>query len=224
MQLLTRTETPTVLNLFDYRSKKWDDISTKQKDSIWISLTRMQGKRCAYCQQKIAKGSRHIEHFKQRRDYPNLTFSWDNLFGSCTRQDGCGFYKDTLKYDENNLIKTDVDNPALFFEFLTSGRVKVRPELSQRDRERAEETLRIFNLNPDTGPLKHNREQAIKAQKRLSDEMFLMMTLFMNDPDIDEKKEMLKDILDEHLSKFDNFPFEAAIRDHFTSIYENFFR
>lgn len=217
MKYLERNGSPTVLDNYDYRTQTWENVPTKDKDKIWVELDKMQGERCAYCQAKVRKGERHIEHFKQRRVNQALTFEWTNLFGSCTRKDGCGFYKDKQQYDESDLIKVDEDDPDVFFNFVISGRIKIRPGLSAKDNRRAEETLRVLNLDSDRSPLVYDRARAISAQAYLSKAMLELMMSFINDKEIDNCHDILEELLIEHLDMIKNFPFETAIKHHFIS-------
>lgn len=222
MKLLLRSASPAVLSEYDYRTHTWEKFPTKDKDKIWVELNKMQGERCAYCQARVKKGGRHIEHFRQRRIHQNLTFQWTNLFGSCLRTDGCGIYKDKQTYQDCNLIKFDEEDPELYFQFTFTGRVKVRPNLSRLALEKAEETLRILNLNPIQSPLIYDRASAIRAQVHLSDAMINTMSEFIEDDDIvtEDCSDIFLDILKEHLKAIQGFPFETAIKHHFISRFE----
>lgn len=61
-----------------------------ERADIWDKLNAMQGQRCAYCEGPMGTDNRHIEHFRQRARYPQGTFDWHNLFGSCARPGTCG--------------------------------------------------------------------------------------------------------------------------------------
>jgi len=119
-----------------------------ERAEIWTQLDAMQGQRCAYCEADIVEGDREIEHFRQRSRYPQGTYAWDNLFGSCKRTDTCGKHKDTCgPYTHTDLIKPDIEDPEAFLVFSPDGAVHPRANLSPADRHRAAETIRIFNLN-----------------------------------------------------------------------------
>lgn len=120
-----------------------------ERVAIWAALDRMQNGRCAYCEVKIRDGARHIEHFLSRHSHPKHTFDWNNLFGSCDRDDSCGKYKDGngKPYQPEDLIKPDVDDPDPFLLFTLDGHVGPSDGLSPADLWRAKETIRVFNLN-----------------------------------------------------------------------------
>ncbi|TXL03989.1 TIGR02646 family protein [Methylococcaceae bacterium CS1] len=65
-------------------------ISSCDRTEIWVKLDVIQQNRCAYCEAAIKtereSSNSHIEHFRQRRahSYPQGTFLWSNMFGSCS--------------------------------------------------------------------------------------------------------------------------------------------
>lgn len=96
----------------------------------------------------MGEKNRHIEHFRQRRSYPQGTFDWSNLFGSCDRAGTCGKAKDQCPaYSPEILIKPDIDDPDAFLVFAPGGTVKPRVGLSAGDHLRASETIRILALD-----------------------------------------------------------------------------
>ncbi len=96
----------------------------------------------------MAEDNRHIEHFRQRRSYPQGTFDWGNLFGSCNRTGTCGKAKDQCgAYPPEVLIKPDIENPDAFLVFTPGGTVEPRAGLSASDQHRASETIRILVLD-----------------------------------------------------------------------------
>lgn len=100
MHLLTRPQEPECLERLRNANPplNWSHVTPEQKAQIRGRLVEMQGKFCAYCERHItdepahAEKTGHIEHFRKRRDYPELTFAWNNLFYSCCTQDSCGRY------------------------------------------------------------------------------------------------------------------------------------
>jgi len=165
MHRLQRGAAPHCLGKYDYRHDTWNGMtpSPDAKAGIWVALDAMQGERCAYCEADIAGSSdRHIEHFRQRSRYPQGTFQWQNLFGSCNRVNSCGKHKDSCgDYDHQDLIKPDEEDPDDFFVFVSDGTIKVRSGLDAHNNLRATETLRIFNLDAENGPLRHMRKRAV---------------------------------------------------------------
>ena len=161
MHQLNRGPTPTCLNNYQHGQNNWRDVEQADKTEIWRHLNQMQQQRCAYCERYIKKKSRrHIEHFRQRSRYPEGTFAWINLFGSCNFNKNCGKHKDSVPaYPPEELIKPDVEDPEYFLKFLPNGRVVPRGDLNRQEANRANNTIRIFNLN---GTLRRTRETHVK--------------------------------------------------------------
>ena len=116
---------------------------------------REYGVRCAYCEGAIHHAG-HIEHFrrKDQNHFPELTFAWGNLFLACGSTKHCGHYKDcdsTPSYNPDELIKPDEHDPDDWLYFHSSGKVRVKSGVvAANDLRRAEETIRVFNLNSPT--------------------------------------------------------------------------
>lgn len=152
MRFLHRDATPPAcLRKYRHGVHQWSlhSPTPPERNDIWAKLNNMQGSRCAYCEADLGKG-RHIEHFRQRNHnrYPQETFEWTNLFGSCNRSDTCGKHKDGLgNYNDADLIKPDVEDPEIFLLFAADGTIHPRAGLNGAERHKAEETIRIFNLN-----------------------------------------------------------------------------
>lgn len=171
MKLLSRhLPGPSVLKNYDYNSNDWGCLSSSDKKQIWTEIIKMQGNLCAYCEKKIPhnaarnkKAVRHIEHFLKKGEHKELTFEWGNLFGSCGETNRCGFYKDKQKYNDDELIKADKEDPDNFFHFSETGEVEIKPDLKQNNKKKAEVTLRVFNLNPPNGGVKAERRRVIQS-------------------------------------------------------------
>lgn len=164
MKELTRPERPEILQHYIAGQDAWMDVD---QGAIWPRLEEMQGEFCAYCECRLIR--KHIEHFRPRDKFPAQAFDWHNLFGSCgdsSKSGGwkrCGIYKDNGagSYNANDLIKPDEDNPDDFLLFLTSGMVVPVDGLTGSALKKAEETIRVFNLNGDSR-LVGSRKTALK--------------------------------------------------------------
>jgi uncharacterized protein (TIGR02646 family) len=208
MQRLERAgiPTPACLANFQHPAQNWDDVAGQDKIEIRACLEQMQGRRCAYCEGPIDALGQHIEHFRRRAHYPQLTFAWENLYWSCYQDDSCGRYKDLRAdpFDYADLIDPCLDNPDQFFLFRSDGTITVRPGLSAADRRKADETLRVFNLNPRWGRLRYMRKAAIAPYVRLAGDGLEFSA--------DELRELFVDELREASSQ----PFFTAIRHALT--------
>lgn len=181
MHNLQRTPEPIGLSHYRYGIDQWSNKlpTSVEKTAIWGEINTMQGNRCAYCEAELDQSKRHIEHFYQRSRYPQGTFSWPNLFGSCNRDESCGKHKDNCDaYNQSDLIKPDIEDPEYFFLFISDGTIAIRGGLNLAEQNRAKETLRIFNLNPQMGPLRYMRQQAIAGYIQLGEELSDLATLY----------------------------------------------
>ena len=207
MHKLNRPTAPRCLKKYDHRTNVWKDVSSEEKDGIWQQLEEMQEKRCAYCESKLPDDRKHIEHFRQRSSFGRLTFAWENLFGSCIREESCGKYKDKQSYDPDSLIKPDIDDPDQFLVFLTDGRIIPKDGLSQSDLKKAKETLRVFNLDYERGPLRFARAQAVKGYLQTIE---VLQELAETNPKGD-----LEPLIGEELEKIEGLPYCTVIRHAF---------
>ena len=208
MHKLQRSTAPACLKGYKHGRDKWDQVSAQDKNEIWLKIDEMQKNLCAYCECKIctAPGKRnaHLEHFRQRRSdcYPEGTFLWSNLFASCNRENSCGKHKDKqLPYVYQNLIKADQDDPEDYLSFLPDGSVVPVGKLNSHQRKRAEETIRIFNLN---GPLRQIRKSQISGYIQTAEELAAYAAEY-------DEAEWLPIFRDE-MEKIKGLPFATAIR------------
>lgn len=154
MRFLARGDAPNCLSLFKHGKDNWSIISQKKKtDEIWQSINEMQQGFCAYCERKLKSNSKskHLEHFFPRRSNPKLTFSWPNVFGSCSTPNSCGVFKDNnpeaKKIDLNSVCKPDIDNPEGYLVFLSDGKVRPKHGLGASEKKKAFNTIQVFNLD-----------------------------------------------------------------------------
>ncbi len=169
MHKLDRGKAPSCLQRHHRTSNNdWQKVNGEDKTEIWKALQAMQLDRCAYCESKITTPKQHIEHFCQRSLFPKKTFDWSNLFGSCNNQEHCGKHKDKHQHEPADLIKPDMEDPGKLLLFVVDGTVTIRSNLVPEDQYRAEETIRVFNLN--AAALKNQRRQAVQGYLNLTEE------------------------------------------------------
>ena len=183
----------------------------QERAQIWDKLNAMQGHRCAYCEVAIFEGKRHIEHFRQRSRYPQGTFDWNNLFGSCDRDGVCGRYKDECGiYPHMNLIKPDVDDPDEFLVFDPQGGIHPKAGLTADMLHRAKETIRILNL--DGGGLPHMRKAAACGYLQQVEAWEAFASEFPEE----EWRPIVEQELEQELATTGHLPFATAIRHTLT--------
>lgn len=204
MHKLQRGPAPACLSRYRHGANNWNDLTADDRKELWQNLDDMQGQRCAYCEGELRADKRHIEHFRQKGRDPKVTFLWSNLFGSCNRFENCGKYKDELPpYTPTDLIKPDDEDPEHFFVFVSDGSVAVRAGLTAAETRRANETIRIFNLN---GVLRAMRRSAIASYVDQGLEVMQMVASGELTPD--ECKKLYED----ELTAIESLPFSTAIR------------
>jgi uncharacterized protein (TIGR02646 family) len=166
MHKLHRGTAPSCLKQHHRNSgNDWRKVSATDRTEIWEALQAMQLDHCAYCESKITDPKKHIEHFRLRSLFPKLTFDWSNLFGSCNNKEHCGKHKDNQQHKPDDLIKPDAEDPEKLLLFVVDGNVTFRSDLAPEDQHRAEETIRVFNLN--TASLINQRKQAAQGYMSL---------------------------------------------------------
>ena len=164
-----------------------------------------------YCEVAISSDNRHIEHFRQRNRHPQSTFEWNNLFGSCDRKSTCGNHKDKCgDYDHGVLIKPDVENPDDFLVFTPDGTVSPRADLTEAQRHRATETIRIFNLNGPKDALRQIRQREVSGYVQTAEVFAAMAAEF-------SEHEWLP-LLQEEVINTAHLPFATAIRHTLTRV------
>lgn len=206
MHKLNRPISPNCLANYRHGAQNWGHVTSADKSEIWQALEQMQGKLCAYCECDIAEPKQHIEHFVQRSKQAQQTFMWSNLFGSCNREESCGKHKDRQAYQANDLIKPDIEDPEYFLVFAANGSVSARASLSAPEKHRADETIRVFNLN---GSLTHIRFSHIQGYIQTVEEFVEMSEHFTED-------EWLP-MLEEEIDNTSHLPFATAIKHVLTN-------
>ena len=195
--------------------RRYGHLRGKEREEIREALLEIQKHRCAYCERRTGSDSDagHIEHFRKQADDPSLDMTWDNMFWSCNEPKTCGKRKDECSYDSgpmkrfdpDDLINPSIDDPDRFFLFVTDGTIRLREGLTDDDKRRASETLRIFML-ADSVYLRKSREDAVRPYLNAIDSLTKVATPEVIQQYINSEKPRVKDA-----------PFSAAIRQFFMS-------
>lgn len=209
------SQAPACLQHYRYGRDNWgmQSPTPAERCDIWDKLNAMQGSRCAYCEAEISEGKRHIEHFRQRSRYPQGTFDWHNLFGSCDRDGVCGRHKDQCgQYHHADLIKPDVDDPDEFLVFDSQGGVHPKAGLVLDKHHRAHETIRILNLAG--GGLPHMRRAAALGYLQQVEHWAEYASQFLEE----EWRPIVEQELAQELANTAHLPFATAIRHTLTGV------
>lgn len=212
MRRLDRATVPAPPCLASYKhgAQNWSAVTSEHKKEIRTRLEQLQGKRCAYCEACLDAFGHHIEHFRRKSRFPALTFAWTNLLWSCDCIDHCGHYKDHRAghYDPNDLVDPAVDDPDQFFQFFSDGSIRIRLPLNPAEQHRANETLRVLNLDSEHGPLRHMRRAYCAGYVTLGAEIAKLAAA--------SSPEEWQPFLDDELSRAQELPFATAIRHTLT--------
>ncbi|WP_239646742.1 retron system putative HNH endonuclease [Pseudomonas syringae] len=180
----TSVDAPPCLADYNHPTHEWSDFRGTCKKQLRFALVQLQGidgvttedaaeygVRCAYCEGAIFHEG-HIEHFRRKNPdhFPELTFSWSNLFLACGSIQHCGHHKDRRSapdYDPSLLIKPDEHDPEHYLYFHSSGKVLARNNLSDHENSCATETIRVFGL--DNPALEGARVNAVRSYRKMHD-------------------------------------------------------
>jgi len=213
MHKLQRGDGPACLDRYQHGEDRWETfVRDGQTPAVWAALEQMQGARCAYCEGSIGPDRRHIDHFRQKdtHRFPQGTFQWDNLFGSCVSDSSCGRFKDRCgTYDHALIIKPDGEDPDRYLVFVIDGTIAVREGLDANGAHRASETLRILGLNPNNGRLRNERRSAVAG--------YLQTAEFFCQISSEFPQEEWLPLLLEEIERIKDEPFCTAIRHALTS-------
>ena len=119
-----------------------------RQPEIRQALKRMFQGKCAYCESRFAHTSYgHIEHFRPKSRFPELTFEWENLLWACGVCNSTENKGDHFPEDENGGLLLDPceDDPTLHLRFVYDD---VREEAKiEAKTERGRTTIALLGLN-----------------------------------------------------------------------------
>ena len=100
--------------------------------------------KCAFCEGVLGVTTYlEIEHYLAKTLFPEQVFEWTNLLPACRLCNGSKGDQD----HQNALLKPDEEDPEPYFwVHPDTGKLEPDPRLDEAARRRAEETIRICNL------------------------------------------------------------------------------
>lgn len=203
---------PTCLGDF-VPGSTYSQLRGHEKQEIRGALLSMQGHRCAYCERRTGeeRDEGHIEHFRKQADQPALQLAWPNMFWSCLDEKSCGKHKDKCdrpagtgpqaSFNVDELLNPCDDDPDDFLEFLADGTVRPRDGLSVHDLQRAQESLRVFQLDANSF-LRQSRKDAVSPYMSAVDAL------------LKHGVDAVKGYVASVQSQIDSAPFSAAIKHY----------
>ncbi|MEN8218296.1 MAG: retron system putative HNH endonuclease [Pseudomonadota bacterium] len=136
-------------------------------------------KLCCYCEQRLDKSTSHIEHFRPRETYPDLTLVYDNFLCSCPGwkegkrtdpQEHCGASKGNW-FDENLMVSPLEPPSEKYFQYTLVG--EIRPNYTALKAKAAEATIEHCKLNHAI--LIKMREEALEGLDDLNQDEALQL-------------------------------------------------
>jgi uncharacterized protein (TIGR02646 family) len=192
---------------------RYGQLKGHEKQEIRDALLQMQGHRCAYCERRTGfeRDEGHIEHFCKQVDCPELQLTWSNMLWSCIDERSCGKHKDKCdrpvgsgpqaSFSSDDLLNPCNEDPDEFLDFLADGTVRPRAGLTASDTRRAQESLRVFQLDASAF-LRQSRKDAVSPYMTAIDVM------------LKHGDKAVKDFVASARPVIEAGPFSAAIRHY----------
>ena len=143
-------------NNFNNSCTTWLDFHEEHQEiyekSRFVILADEQNQLCGYTEIYINDLTDcHIDHYKKRSLFPELTFEWNNLIAATKDSDFGAIYKDNKsgirENDYNHIFNPVTDNVENYFYYTTWGEVTPKIAISEIDNQKAKKTIEVFNLN-----------------------------------------------------------------------------
>ncbi|MBT3208634.1 MAG: TIGR02646 family protein [Bacteroidetes bacterium] len=125
-------------------NSNWNTFSgTEIYQELRKTLIDEQNQMCCYCEIAVTNNgnSCHVEHIKDRHNFPIETFNYGNLLASCQHTDSCGHKKETNYFI--NFISPLQENCQNRFIYARNGRIMPFDE-NEND---AQDTINVLDLN-----------------------------------------------------------------------------
>lgn len=120
--------------------------------SFYPHLIKNFGVYCCYCECEIRKED--VEHVAPKSRNPQLVCDWNNLLLACPN---CNRdYKKNINPTRQGYVWPDIDDTFDIFEYCVDGSMLVKSSINSPQKENAEQTIALMNLNP-----KNSRKDSI---------------------------------------------------------------
>lgn len=119
---------------------------------IWreLILSVEQDGLSGYSEVPLRIDETHIDHFYKRSLFRDKVHSWDNLVVDTIDETYGAKYKDKqvkIAPDNIKVVNPVTEDPRHFFRYNVDGRIVSKDILSVSERNRADYTIEVFNLN-----------------------------------------------------------------------------
>jgi len=167
MKYIQKGQSPNYFDNWKRRnpSANWSNFSgTNEHHKLRDDLISEQNQMCCYCEIMIENNgqSSHIEHLKDRNNFPQETFNYNNLLASCQFTDSCGHKKGTDYF--NGFVSPLDSNCKNRFTYTRDGRII---PVDENDTD-ATKTIEVLGLNCKR--LKDRRKGIIKTLEEANKE------------------------------------------------------
>ena len=172
---------------------RWEDTTGESR--VWreYMLEHEQHRLSGYTELFLPDMDRtHIDHFKKRELFEDLVFNWNNLIVDSNDDSFGARYKDChihSRQDNERLINPVDEDATRFFQYESTGKMVPAAGLTDDERQRAQYTIDMFNLNEES--LKDRRKLILNidphAYYGLSDEEVLQCLKSIGFPSVVEQ-------------------------------------
>jgi len=119
-------------------------------DECIVQLEKEQDNLSGYTEKPL-KNHIHVDHYRKQEWFNSqaMVFGWDNMVADEHNKDFGADFKDSHLNGPNeyaNMINPVLEDPHHFLTYLDEGIIKPVDGLSDSDKEKAEFTIKIFNL------------------------------------------------------------------------------
>ena len=157
------------------------------KDTVWNidwlkdSLKDLSYGKCAYCECSLTKESNYmeVEHFEDKKHYPDQVLNWDNLLPSCKH---CNGHKSTHDVVAEPIVNPFVDTPGdyLYFQHY---RYKGR-------NAKGDKTIEVLDLNDGERKLVDTRFNIGNALQETLEVLLEKLEKFNQKPSVSNKNKL----------------------------------
>lgn len=144
-------------------------------------LLYKQGGLSAYTEVPLEENKSHIDHFRKRDLFPNLSFEWNNLIVDeiGVARYGAGHKDKIIKHIEDYelLINPVLEDPCEYLTYLVNGKIIPKKNLNTEDKKKASFTIEAFNLNHPSLIMRRSTLQKIVEDYSSLDDQFIKSNL-----------------------------------------------
>ena len=134
-----------------HKPVNWEDMDGAiKRDSRNFIMQNEQVGLCGYTELPLNIDNSHIDHYKKRNLFPQLTFDWTNLIVAAVDDEFGANFKDN-GYSIKAAEYSEIFNPVLdhsenYFSYTEWGEIVAKEGITNDEKEKAEKTIEIFNL------------------------------------------------------------------------------